>query len=189
MSTITARRQPDDHHRPHRQRHCRHCSTQCHQDRSSTRNPGVRAAQPDHVRAAVRVRVRQLDQGAKERGYREFLIAGIFAQTVVFGASFTGAGIADDMQKGIIDRFRSLPMSRAAVLAGRTLSDVDLQRAFDDHHGTHGTARRVADPGIVRWHSAGSRCCCSSRTRLAGSWRTWHSSFRVSRSSTTSRSW
>jgi ABC-2 type transport system permease protein len=56
--------------------------------------------------------------------YREFLIAGIFAQTTVFGATFTGTGIADDMQKGIIARFRSLPMSRAAVIAGRTLSDV-----------------------------------------------------------------
>ncbi|MEU4339746.1 ABC transporter permease [Nocardia sp. NPDC023852] len=57
-------------------------------------------------------------------GYREFLIAGIFAQTVVFGATFTGAGLAEDMQKGIIDRFRSLPMASSAVLVGRTLSDV-----------------------------------------------------------------
>ena len=56
--------------------------------------------------------------------YREFLIAGIFAQTVIFGATFTGAGLAEDMQKGIIDRFRSLPMSRSAVLVGRTASDV-----------------------------------------------------------------
>src|SRR5690606_24412861 len=56
--------------------------------------------------------------------YKEFLAPGIFAQTVVFGATFTGAGIADDMQKGIINRFRSLPMSRVAVLAGRTASDV-----------------------------------------------------------------
>jgi ABC transporter DrrB family efflux protein len=56
--------------------------------------------------------------------YREFLIAGIFAQTVLFGSTFTGAGIADDMQKGIINRFRSLPMSRSAVLAGRTASDI-----------------------------------------------------------------
>ncbi len=56
--------------------------------------------------------------------YREYLIAGIFAQTVIFGATFTGAGIADDMQKGIINRFRSLPMTRSAVLAGRTASDV-----------------------------------------------------------------
>ena len=49
---------------------------------------------------------------------------GIFAQTVIFGATITGAGMADDMQKGIIDRFRSLPMSRSAVLVGRTGSDV-----------------------------------------------------------------
>ncbi|MEX1165064.1 MAG: ABC transporter permease [Nitriliruptor sp.] len=56
--------------------------------------------------------------------YREFLIGGIFAQTVVFGATFTGAGLAEDMQKGIIDRFRSLPMSRSAVLIGRTASDI-----------------------------------------------------------------
>jgi ABC-2 type transport system permease protein len=57
-------------------------------------------------------------------GYREFLIAGIFAQTVVFGSTYTGAALADDMQKGIIDRFRSLPMARSAVLGGRTASDV-----------------------------------------------------------------
>jgi ABC-2 type transport system permease protein len=56
--------------------------------------------------------------------YREFLIAGVFAQTVIFGSTFTGAGLADDMTKGIIDRFRSLPMSRSAVLVGRTASDI-----------------------------------------------------------------
>jgi ABC-2 type transport system permease protein len=56
--------------------------------------------------------------------YNEFLIVGIFAQTVVFGATFTGAGIAEDMSKGIIDRFRSLPMTQSAVLIGRTFSDV-----------------------------------------------------------------
>jgi len=56
--------------------------------------------------------------------YREFLIPGIFAQTVIFGATITGAGLAEDIKKGIIDRFRSLPMSRSAVLVGRTGSDV-----------------------------------------------------------------
>jgi ABC-2 type transport system permease protein len=56
--------------------------------------------------------------------YREFLIAGVFAQTVIFGSTFTGAGLADDITKGIIDRFRSLPMSRSAVLVGRTASDI-----------------------------------------------------------------
>ncbi|MCW2622589.1 MAG: ABC-type multidrug transport system, permease component [Frankiales bacterium] len=58
--------------------------------------------------------------------YREFLIGGIFAQTVIFGATITGAGLAEDVQKGIMDRFRSLPMSRAAVLVGRTASDVAI---------------------------------------------------------------
>ena len=65
-----------------------------------------------------------IDPAGGGAGYREFLIAGIFAQTVVFGATITGAGLAEDVKKGIIDRFRSLPMSPSAVLAGRTLSDV-----------------------------------------------------------------
>jgi ABC-2 type transport system permease protein len=56
--------------------------------------------------------------------YKEYLIAGIFAQTMMFGSTFTGAGLAEDMTKGIIDRFRSLPMSRGAVLLGRTTSDI-----------------------------------------------------------------
>jgi ABC transporter DrrB family efflux protein len=56
--------------------------------------------------------------------YREFLMAGIFAQTVLFGATITGSGLAEDITKGIIDRFRSLPMARSAVLIGRTTSDL-----------------------------------------------------------------
>ncbi|TSE01723.1 ABC transporter permease [Skermania sp. ID1734] len=56
--------------------------------------------------------------------YREFLLAGIFTQTVAFNAAFTTVGLASDLQKGIIDRFRALPMSRMAVLLGRTLSDL-----------------------------------------------------------------
>jgi ABC-2 type transport system permease protein len=51
-------------------------------------------------------------------------MAGIFTQTVAFGSGITAIGLADDLQKGIIDRFRSLPMSRAAVLIGRTTSDL-----------------------------------------------------------------
>jgi ABC-2 type transport system permease protein len=64
--------------------------------------------------------------GTQDTGvdYREFLIAGIFAQTVVFGSTFTGYSIAEDLQKGFVDRFRTLPMSPAAMLFGRTLSDV-----------------------------------------------------------------
>jgi len=57
-------------------------------------------------------------------GYREFLMAGIFAQTVTFATAGAGAGIADDMSKGVIDRFRALPMTRGAVLTGRTIADL-----------------------------------------------------------------
>jgi ABC-2 type transport system permease protein len=55
--------------------------------------------------------------------YVEFLMPGIFVQTVVFGSTQTGVGLAEDLSKGMIDRFRSLPMARSAVLAGRTLGD------------------------------------------------------------------
>lgn len=55
--------------------------------------------------------------------YINFLIPGIFIQTVIFGSIQTGVGLADDLGTGMIDRFRSLPMARSAVLAGRTISD------------------------------------------------------------------
>ena len=58
--------------------------------------------------------------------YAEFLLPGILAQTIVFGSTITGMSIADDMQKGLIDRFRSLPMARSAVLVGRTFADLGL---------------------------------------------------------------
>jgi ABC-2 type transport system permease protein len=56
--------------------------------------------------------------------YREYLMPGIFAQTIVFAAATTAIGLREDLNKGILDRFRSLPMARGAVLSGRTLSDV-----------------------------------------------------------------
>lgn len=57
-------------------------------------------------------------------GYESFLMAGIFAQTVVFGSTYSGAAMAQDLKDGIIDRFRTLPMSGAAVLVGRTNGDL-----------------------------------------------------------------
>jgi ABC-2 type transport system permease protein/oleandomycin transport system permease protein len=56
--------------------------------------------------------------------YVNFLMPGIFVQTVCFGAVSTGVGLAEDMGKGLIDRFRSLPMARSAVLVGRTMADL-----------------------------------------------------------------
>ncbi len=61
--------------------------------------------------------------------YVDYLMPGIFVQTVVFGAMSTGIGMAEDMQTGLIDRFRSLPMARIAVLGGRTLADL-VRNAF-----------------------------------------------------------
>ncbi|CEA07248.1 Daunorubicin/doxorubicin resistance ABC transporter permease protein DrrB [Arthrobacter saudimassiliensis] len=58
--------------------------------------------------------------------YTQYLMAGIFAQTVVFGSTFSGAAMAQDLKEGIIDRFRTLPMSSSAVLIGRTNADLAL---------------------------------------------------------------
>jgi ABC-2 type transport system permease protein len=56
--------------------------------------------------------------------YVDFLIPGIIVQSIVFGGFVTALGLADDLKKGLIDRFRSLPMTRSALLTGRTLGDV-----------------------------------------------------------------
>ena len=56
--------------------------------------------------------------------YADFLIPGIIVQNIAFGGFVTALGLNEDLHKGLIDRFRSLPMARSAVLAGRTLADV-----------------------------------------------------------------
>ena len=56
--------------------------------------------------------------------YVDYLLPGIFVQTAMFGGASTAVGLAEDLKGGIVDRFRALPMARAAVLAGRTLADL-----------------------------------------------------------------
>jgi ABC-2 type transport system permease protein len=56
--------------------------------------------------------------------YVQFLMPGIFVQNAIFGSTTTAIGIAEDLKKGLLDRFRSLPMARSAVLVGRTTSDL-----------------------------------------------------------------
>jgi hypothetical protein len=56
--------------------------------------------------------------------YVDYLMPGIFVQTTVFGAIGTAIGLATDLKSGLLERFRSLPMARSAVLAGRTLADL-----------------------------------------------------------------
>jgi ABC-2 type transport system permease protein/oleandomycin transport system permease protein len=80
--------------------------------------------------------------------YVNFLMPGIFAQTVVFGALTTGVGLAEDLQKGLVDRFRSLPMARSAVLVGRTLADL-VRNVFV-------VALMVAVGLAVGWNPSGS---------------------------------
>jgi ABC-2 type transport system permease protein len=55
--------------------------------------------------------------------YVDYLMPGVFVQATVFGALGTGVGLAEDLHKGLVERFRSLPMARSAVLAGRTIAD------------------------------------------------------------------
>jgi ABC transporter DrrB family efflux protein len=67
-------------------------------------------------------------EGGEEESYANFLMAGIFVQTVAFAGIYTGVLLANDLKNGMIDRFRSLPMSQSSVLVGRTVTD--LMRAL-----------------------------------------------------------
>jgi ABC transporter DrrB family efflux protein len=64
------------------------------------------------------------NEGGEQGDYINFLMAGIFVQTIAFAGIYTSVLLANDLQKGMIDRFRSLPMSQSSVLVGRTLTDL-----------------------------------------------------------------
>ena len=85
--------------------------------------------------------------------YVDFLMPGIIVQTMAFGGFVTALGLAEDLKKGLIDRFRSLPIARSAVLAGRTLADVgtNMISLVDD-------ARRGPAGGLLVLDTACSRC-------------------------------
>lgn len=65
-----------------------------------------------------------IDTRSEGVDYVNYLMAGIFVQTTAFASTSTGVGLAEDLSKGIVDRFRAMPISRSAVLAGRTLGDL-----------------------------------------------------------------
>src|SRR4051794_31458227 len=100
--------------------------------------------------------------------YKDFLMAGIFTQTVVFGSTITGASLAEDLQKGLIDRFRSLPMSRSAVLVGRTVADAGLNVISIAVMALTGLVVGWRIHSSLGRRSAGSSCCWSSPTRSRG---------------------
>jgi ABC transporter DrrB family efflux protein len=64
------------------------------------------------------------EEGGADANYINFLMAGIFVQTIAFAGIYTSVLLANDLQKGMIDRFRSLPMAQSSVLTGRTLTDL-----------------------------------------------------------------
>ena len=75
--------------------------------------------------------------------YVDFLMPGIIVQTAVFGALMTGIGLTEDVKAGVVDRFRSLPMSRSAVLFGRTAADTVHERDDADRDAARRRRRRV----------------------------------------------
>ncbi len=103
--------------------------------------------------------------------YVDYLVPGILVQTAAFGSSSTAIGLADDLKRGMVDRFRSLPMARAAFLGGRTIAD--LARASwssrwccwsGSWSGSARTAARSTSSAACCWCSAsGSRCRGCSR--------------------------
>ena len=76
------------------------------------------------LRAGFRVRLRQRDRAAGRRLYREYLIAGMFAQGMIGPLMGIAVGMAEDIKHRAVDRLRALPISRGSVLAGRALSEL-----------------------------------------------------------------
>ena len=95
--------------------------------------------------------------------YREFLVGGTFAMILTFGATFTGAGLADDMQKGIIDPF---PVVAHVTVGGGVRPDgqrCDVQRSVVGHHGPRRAGHRLADPQWDRKRAARIRAATAVR--------------------------
>ena len=143
------------------------------------RGAGRRDDPADHVRAAVRVRVRRRDPGADGGSYREFLMGGIFAQTIVFGAFGVAITLANDRTNGAIDRFRSLPIAQrrgarrprrrepaASMLPIILMSICGLIVGWRIHSGVARRGRRLrADARPSRSRSSGSACCSAACCR------------------------
>lgn len=91
-------------------------------------------------------------------GYHQFLMPGIFTQSLAFTAASTAVAVSTDMAKGVIDRFRSLPMARSAVLVGKTVAGLVKKRA---RPGGHGGLRPAGGPRRVpALQPRPSACCC-----------------------------
>ena len=100
--------------------------------------------------------------------YIDFLLPGIIVQNIAFGGFVTALGLNEDLKKGLIDRFRSLPMARPAVLAGRTLADVVTNTLSVAVLLIDRADHRLLVPrerGRDRRPASGSCCCSATRSR------------------------
>ena len=89
-------------------------------------------------------------QTGQPGGYVQLLMPGIFVQTVAFTLAGTASGLAEDMKKGLIDRFRSLPIARSALVIGRTLGDALLNILVLFVMGSRGQGSRACERGRDR---------------------------------------
>ena len=101
--------------------------------------------------------------------YIDFLIPGMIVQQIAFGGFATALGLAEDMTKGLIDRFRSLPTQRASVLAGRTLADVATNLLSVVILVATGLVIGFRFDAGCRRSSPASACCCCSASPSRGS--------------------
>ena len=101
--------------------------------------------------------------------YADFLIPGIIVQNIAFGGFVTALGLNEDLKKGLIDRFRSLPMARSAVLAGRTLADIVTNSLSLMVLLVTGLIIGFTFDASVGEILPGSCCCSCSATRSRGS--------------------
>ena len=101
--------------------------------------------------------------------YVNYLVPGILVQTVIFGSVNTAIGLAEDLQKGLIERFKALPMARMAVLGGRTIADLSRSVVVLARHHGRRHARRLSARRWIRPLPRGlSRHAWSSRTASRG---------------------
>ena len=106
--------------------------------------------------------------------YTDFAIAGLLALNLTTSAMGTAVGLSTDLNSGVIDRFRTLPMWRAAVLVGRSLADLSTAALCALIVAAHRPRHRLADRTPASWRSsAGSPCSCSSATPCPGAAAAW----------------